>query len=187
MLKIKNKFSLDFHVGMIMIAVIPVKLSERLPMKHLLPFNGTTIIEQVYHNVSEVFETIVYSKIELPVPYVKDDSDNIMELVYKLRREYGSFALIGGDMVFFTKRDLELLKSSFSGHCVVPRGPDGSIEPMFSIYSGIGEKTKNLREALISPETVYIGKERFSTGCFFNVNTEEDYTEAQEILKKGNF
>ncbi len=167
-----------------MIAVIPVKLSQRLPRKHLLPFNGKTIIEEVYQKVSEVFETFVYSKIDLPVPFVRDDSENIMELVYRLRKRYGTFALIGGDMVFFTAEDLKLLESSFSGHPVVPRGKDGSVEPMFSIYTGKGEMTENLRGALISSETVYIDKHKFSKYCFFNVNTAEDYEEAQKILKK---
>lgn len=169
-----------------MIAIIPVKLSERLPKKHLLPFNGKTIIEIVYEKVSEVFDTIVYSKIELPVPYIRDTSENIMELVYRLKQEYGSFALIGGDMVFFTKEDLEMLKSNYSGHAVVPRGANGEIEPMFSIYSGKGPLTKNLREALISEETDYIEKERFSKNAFFNVNTEEDYLKAQKISEKEN-
>ncbi len=167
-----------------MIAIIPVKLSQRLPLKHLLQFNGRTIIEGVYDKVSEVFETLVYSKIELPVPYVRDDSENIMELVYRLRKKYGSFALIGGDMVFISKNDLHILKESFSGTSVVPIHKDGRIEPMFSIYAGQGNITRNLRDALISRETVFIQSERFSKYAFYNVNTEEDYEKAKEILKR---
>lgn len=167
-------------------AIIPVKLSQRLPGKHLLPFNGSTVIEEVYRKTSKVFDTFVYSKVDLPVPFVRDDSENIMELVYRLREEYGTFALIGGDMVFFTVDDLKLLESSFSGGPVVPRGEDGSIEPMFSIYTGKGVLTKNLRDALIHPDTVYVDKEKFSKLCFYNVNTNEEYDKAKKILKKEN-
>ena len=159
-----------------MLAIIPVKLSQRLPLKHLLPLGGTSIIELVYGKVSQVFETMVYSKIDLPIPYTKDSSGNIMELVYNLRKEYGTFALIGGDMVFFTRGDLELLRGSFNGSPVTPRNGDGSIEPMFSIYTGSNPSmTKNLREALLAPDTVFVDRERFSKNAFFNINTKEDY------------
>lgn len=162
-------------------AIIPAKLSERLPGKHLLPFKDSTVIEEVYRKASRVFETLVYSKVELPVPFIRDDSKNIMELVYGLRKKYGAFALVGGDMVFFTEDDLKLLKSSFSGKPVVPRGEDGSIEPMFSIYTGDGNLTRNLKEALLFPETVFIPKNRFSKYAFFNINTKQDYEEAKRI------
>lgn len=165
-------------------AIIPVKLSQRLPGKHLLPFGDSTVIEEVYRKTSGVFETLVYSKIELPVPYIKDDSENIMELVYRLRQEYQNFALIGGDMVFFTLDDLNLLKSSFSGSPVVPRGDDGSVEPMFSIYAGSGALTRNLREALLSPDTVFVQKERFSKNAFFNINTWGDYQVAKSMREE---
>ncbi len=168
-----------------MFAIIPVKLSQRLPLKHLLKLGNSSIIELVYSKVSEVFETMVYSKIDLPVPYAKDNSDNIMELVYNLRREYGDFALIGGDMAFFTRADLELLKCSFSGHPVTPRGEDGNIEPMFSIYSGANPvMTRNLREALLTPETVFIDRAKFSRNAFFNINTMEDYELAKAMLQR---
>ena len=168
-----------------MLAIIPVKLSERLPGKHLMRLGDLSIIELVYKKVSEVFETVVYSKIDLPVPYIKDESENIMELVYSLRLKYGTFALIGGDMVFFTKEDLRLLYSSFKNAPVTPRGEDGSIEPMFSIYSGEARRTKNLREALLTDKTVYLDKSKFSSYAFFNINTIEDYRFAESLLKSG--
>lgn len=167
-----------------MLAIIPVKMSERLPGKHLLPFNGKTIIEEVYSKVSKVFETLVYSKVDIPIPHVSDQSENIMDLVYTLKNEYGPFALIGGDMIFFTIEDLGQLKNSFTGSPVVPRGMNGEIEPLFSIYAGSGSKTRNLRDALNFKDTVYIDKAKFSKYCFFNVNTSEDYKQALEILKK---
>lgn len=179
-----NKFTHPIYCLPAMLAIIPVKLSQRLPLKHLLPLGDSSIIERVYGKVSEVFETIIYSKIGLPVPYKRDDSENIMDLVYKLRMEYGTFALVGGDMVFFTREDLQLLLTSYNGGPVTPRGDDGNIEPMFSIYSGTPSRTVNLREALITPQTVFVQKNRFSSNAFFNINTREDYELAKSMLGK---
>ncbi len=168
-----------------MIAVIPVKLSVRLPGKHLMKIGDKTIIEQVYEKVSKVFETYIYSKIELPLPFVHDDSENIMELVYRLKKKYGTFALIGGDMLFFTEKDLETLRDSFQGGPVVPGDGIDDYEPMFSIYSGNPETTKNLREALIDTSTTYIPKSKFSKYAFFNINTDEDYRKAISLYSEN--
>ena len=164
-----------------MIAIIPVKLSERLPGKHLMKIGEKAIIEHVYEKVSRVFETYVYSKVDLPIPFVRDDSENIMELVYSLRKKYGSFALIGGDMIFFTEDDMRRLKGAFKGAPVVPSDSGGDYEPMFSIYAGDPEPTRNLREALITGKTVYIPKKEFSKFAFFNINTKEDYEKASAL------
>ena len=170
-----------------MIAIIPVKLSERLPGKHLMKIGGKAIIEHVYDKVSRVFETYIYSKVELPLPFIRDDSPNIMGLIYKLRKIYGSFALIGGDMLFFTVEDLNTLKAAYNGNPVVPSDGEGDYEPMFSIYAGAPEPTKNLREALVSENTVYIPRKSFSEYAFFNINTKGDFDQAEKIyglLKK---
>lgn len=164
-----------------MIAIIPVKLSERLPGKHLMEIGGKAIIEHVYEKVSRVFETYIYSKVDLPLPYIRDNSENIMELVFSLRKKYGSFALIGGDMLFFTEHDLAVLKSAFNGYPVVPGNGEHDCEPMFSIYAGDPVPTRNLREALAGKNTVYIPREIFSKYAFFNINTREDYEKASNL------
>lgn len=170
-----------------MIAIIPVKLSERLPGKHLLKIGDKTIIEQVYHKVSSVFDTHVYSKVPLPVPYVKDNSENIMDLVYSLRLKYGTFALIGGDMAFFTEADLKVLLDGYKSGPVVPSDGKGDYEPMFSIYAGTPSRTSNLRGALITENTVFLPRSLFSRHAFFNINTRKDYEEALKIFEKlGN-
>lgn len=161
-----------------MIAIIPVKLSERLPGKHLMKIGGKAIIEHVVQKVSKVFETYIYSRTELPVPYIKDESANIMELVFGLRQKYGTFALIGGDMLFFTEKDLKILKNAHNGSPVVPSDGNGDYEPMFSIYTGTPHPTRNLRDALITESTVYIARDKFSKYAFFNINTKEDYEKA---------
>lgn len=167
-----------------MIAIIPVKLSERLPGKHMMKIGEKAIIEHVYEKVSQVFETYIYSKVELPIPFIRDDSANIMELVYTLRNKYGTFAMIGGDMVFFTEEDLIKLKKAYNGNPVVPSNGKGDYEPMFSIYAGTPVRTKNLREALITENTVYIPRREFSRNAFFNINTREDYENAISIHEK---
>lgn len=170
-----------------MLAIIPVKMSDRLPGKHLLPFNGRTIIEEVVDKVSTVFETLVYSRIDIPISHIRDSSENIMELVFILKHEYGDFALVGGDMVFFKFEDLQLLKSHFKGSPVVPADSEGNLEPMFSIYSGEPRKTNNLREALKYPQTVYVPREKFSEDAFFNINTKKDYDLALIKLNEKNY
>lgn len=167
-------------------AIIPVKLSERLPYKHLLKLGNKSIIETVYEKVSRVFDTTVYSRIDLPVPYIQDESENIMQLVFNLQKSVGTFALIGGDMPFFTSEDLELLRKSFVGHSVVPADEKGNPEPMFSIYSGKPALAPNLRQALIDENTTFISTALFSEFAFFNINTEEDYEQARKIWSKNN-
>ena len=164
-----------------MIAVIPVKLSVRLPGKHFLKFGNETMIERIYRKVSSVTETVIYSKIDLPVPYVVDDSHDIMHLVNALKAKYNEFALIGGDMPFFTVDDLRKLLSGYNGTPVTPVDSDGNIEPLFSIYRGGTVKAKNLREALVTSDTKFIPKEQFSSMAFFNVNTVEEYVSALRI------
>lgn len=164
-----------------MIAIIPVKLSERLPGKHLMKIGGKAIIEHVYEKVSGVFETYIYSKVDLPLPFIADNSNNIMGLVSTLRDKYGSFALIGGDMLFFSIEDLKTLKAAYIGNPVVPSDGEGDYEPMFSIYSGESKPTKNLREALITENTVHIPRKNFSKYAFFNINTKSDFDQAVKI------
>ena len=177
--------TLGFSIALwIMIAIIPVKLSERLPGKHLMKIGDKAIIEHVFEKVSKVFETYIYSKVELPLPFIHDDSSNILDLVYSLRTKYGSFALIGGDMIFFTVEDLTTLLKSFKWGPVVPSDGDGDYEPMFSIYAGKPEPTRNLREALISKNTVYISRSKFSGLAFFNINTKDDFEKALIIFEK---
>lgn len=172
-----------------MIAIIPVKLSERLPGKHLLNVDGKAIIEHVLEKVSGVFETYIYSKMDIPLPHIHDDSANIMDLVYRLRKKYGTFALIGGDMLFFTREDLLTLRNAYSGYPVVPSDGEGDYEPMFSIYAGDPRPTRNLREALITENTTYIPRSSFSRYAFFNINTKTDYDYALGLygeLKEKN-
>lgn len=173
-----------------MIAIIPVKLSVRLPGKHLMKIGEKTIIEHVYQKVSKVFETYIYSKIDLPLPFIHDKSENIMDLVFNLKKRYGTFAMIGGDMVFFNENDLKILKESYRGGPVVPGDGYEDYEPMFSIYSGEPKLTRNLREALTGETTVYIPKSKFSKYAFYNINTSEDYRNAISIydeLKNNDF
>ncbi len=176
--------TLDFSkILRAMIAIIPVKLSERLPGKHLMKIGGKAIIEHVHDKVSKVFETFIYSKVELPLPFISDNSPNIMSLIYNLSKNYGSFALIGGDMPFFTVEDLNTLKAAYNGHPVVPSDGEGDYEPMFSIYAGEPEPTKNLREALLTDNTVYIPRKSFSQNAFFNINTKGDFDQAVKIYE----
>lgn len=167
-----------------MIAVIPVKLSVRLPGKHFLKFGNETMIERIYRKVSSVTETVVYSKIDLPVPYMIDDSQDIMHLVIDLKAKYEGFVLIGGDMPFFTEDDVRKLLSSYNGTPVTPIDSDGNIEPLFSIYRGGLLKAKNMREALLTSDTKFIPKEQFSSLAFFNVNTFDEYLLALRILEE---
>ena len=167
-----------------MIAVIPVKLSVRLPGKHFLKFGNETMIERIYRKVSSVTETVVYSKIDLPVPYMIDDSQDIMHLVIDLKAKYEGFVLIGGDMPFFTEDDVRKLLSSYNGTPVTTIDSDGNIEPLFSIYRGGLLKAKNMREALLTSDTKFIPKEQFSSLAFFNVNTFDEYLLALRILEE---
>ncbi len=163
-------------------AIIPVKMSERLPGKHLLKIGSTTMLESVVKRVSTVMDVQVYSKIRIPFPYVPDNSSNIMELVSGLTEKYGAFMLVGGDMPFFTSLDLEKMLENYKGKAVVPRHPDGRIEPMFTIYAGRLQPQRNLIAMIEAMKPVYIDASEFSKYAFFNVNTQEDYRNAIEIM-----
>ena len=166
-----------------MIAIVPVKLSERLPGKHLLKIGGTTMLESITQTIGAVMDVVVYSKISVPVPYLQDSSSNIMELVSELSEKYGSFMLVGGDMPFFTVSDLKKMLDSFQGRAIVPRHHDGQIEPLFAIYSGKLKPEHSLMGMIARMNPVYIDTSEFSPYAFFNINTEKDYHEALEIMK----
>ena len=166
-----------------MIGIVPVKLSERLPGKHLLKLGGTTVLESIIGRIGAVMEVVVYSKISVPVPYLQDSSSNIMELVSDLSEKYGAFMLVGGDMPFFTVSDVKKMLDNFHGRAVVPRHHDGRIEPLFAIYSGKLKPEDSLTGMIARMNPVYIDASKFSQYAFFNINTEADYREALEILK----
>ena len=130
------------------IGIVPVKLSERLPGKHLLKIGGTTVLESIIGRIGAVMEVVVYSKISVPVPYLQDSSSNIMELVSDLSEKYGAFMLVGGDMPFFTVSDVKKMLDNFHGRAVVPRHHDGRIEPLFAIYNILSKKAPTFREEM---------------------------------------
>lgn len=162
--------------------IVPVKLSERLPGKHLLRFGGRTLLETVVDKLSMCCPVRVYSKIPLPIPYVKDASENIMHLLSLLSGEYGEFLLVAGDMPFFTENDIRLLISKSAGKTTVPRHANGQLEPLFAKYSGRLEPGRNLESMIHSADAEYIDAQLFSPLAFFNVNTMDDYLRAIELL-----
>lgn len=166
------------------IAIVPVKLSQRLPGKHMLKIGGITLLESVVKRISMVMEVEVYSKIDISFPHLPDSSSNIMELVSGLSERYGTFMLVGGDMPFFTVSDVRKMLDGFRSRAVVPRHPDGRIEPLFSIYSGKVRPENSLMAMIARMNPVYIESSEFSRYAFFNINTEVDYEEALEIMKK---
>ncbi len=163
-------------------AIIPVKMSRRLPGKHLLKIGSKTLIETVIDKVSPVCKVEVYSRIDLPVPYVRDNSENIMQLLSTLSRLYDTFIMVGGDMPFFTVDDIRLLISSFKGTTTVPRHSNGRLEPLFAIYSGILDPGRNLESMILSSGASFIDAGSFSKLAFFNINTMDDYRKAIGLL-----
>ncbi|MCL5881634.1 MAG: hypothetical protein M1592_03510 [Candidatus Thermoplasmatota archaeon] len=166
------------------IAIVPVKLSQRLPGKHMLKIGGTSILESVVKRISTVMEVEVYSKIDISFPHLPDSSSNIMELVSGLSERYGTFMLVGGDMPFFTVSDVRKMLDGFHGRSIVPRHHDGKIEPLFAIYSGKLKPEHSLIVMIARMNPVYIDASKFSKYAFFNINTEVDYEQALEIMKK---
>ncbi len=169
-----------------MIGIIPVKKPARLENKHLLKLGNYSILKIIYDEVSSVMETVIYSKIDLSLPYVPDRSDNIIDLVLNLSAKYHEFFLIGGDMPFFTIDDLQLMMGKFSGKILVPIHSDHSFEPLFCIYSGDLKKGKSLREVILQADYIGLRDSLFSKYAFFNVNTEEDYQRAISIYDSLN-
>ena len=167
----------------IVIGIVPVKLSERLPGKHLLKIGEITILESVIRRIRTVMDVEVYSKISIPVPYLQDNSSNIMELVSELSGKYDAFFLAGGDMPFFTVSDVKTMLDRFHGRAIVPRHQDGQIEPLFAIYSGSLKPENNLVAMIARMNPVYIETSEFSRYAFFNINTESDYRNALEIAR----
>ena len=166
-----------------MIAYIPVKASERLPGKHLMKICGRPMLDIVREKLSEIGEVVILSKIDLPFPHERDNSENIMHLVHGLSLKNDSFMLIAGDMPFFTLRDLNVLLSHFSGESIMPVHKDGKMEPLFAIYSGPLEIGSNLRVMLRKSGFMAIDAGLFSKNAFFNVNTRTDLSKANEICK----
>ena len=169
-----------------MIGIIPVKKPARLNDKHFLKLGDYSILKIIYDKVSSVMDAVIYSKIELSLPYVPDESDNIIDLVLKLSKKYNEFFLIGGDMPFFTTDDLKLMIKNFSGNIVVPVHSDHSFEPLFCIYSGNLKSGKSLKEVILKADYFGLSDNLFSKYAFFNVNTEDDYQRAISIYASLN-
>ncbi len=164
-----------------MIGIIPVKEPVRLPHKHLLELNGLSLLEIVYSRLSSVMSTVIYSKIDIPLPYTKDISDNIVELVLHLSSIYDSFFMVGGDMPLFTVADIKTMIQYFNGITLVPVHADHNIEPLFCIYSGTLHSGKSLKEVIYESRHDEISSNLFSEFAFFNINTPEDYEKAKSI------
>lgn len=171
-------------------AVVPVKLSTRLPGKHFLKLGSKPILEIIVEKLKTVAEVSIYSKVHLDFPHELELSPDIMHLVSLLSQKFNAFILVAGDMPFFTVEDLEILIRSFSGRTVVPRDSDGSLQPLFAIYSGKMSPGRNLAEMISSANHQYIDSSIFSKYAFFNVNTHEDYIKAiriwDELHQQGN-
>ncbi|MEM3675740.1 MAG: hypothetical protein QXV22_01640 [Thermoplasmataceae archaeon] len=143
---------------------------------------GKGLLSIVLEKVARVFDPVIYSKVDLPFDYIIDTSENIVQLVSRLSRIYSDgFALIGGDMPFFTVDDLNILLSSFKGITVVPRHMDGAMEPLFAIYHGKLAASSSLIQSIENSPYHGIPAEKFSKYAFFNVNTEDDLELANEI------
>lgn len=157
-------------------------MSQRLPGKHLLKIGSKTLIETVTERLSSLCNVEVYSRIDLPVPHVKDSSENIMQLLSSLSKLYGKFILVGGDMPLFEVEDILTLISNFKGVTTVPRHLNGQLEPLFAIYSGTLEPGRNLESMILSAGARFIDAGLFSPLAFFNINTMDDYKKALRII-----
>ncbi|MCL4480280.1 MAG: hypothetical protein M1113_02190 [Candidatus Thermoplasmatota archaeon] len=98
--------------------VIPVKYSERLPYKHFLTLGGKSLLEIARDKAMEFGNCTIYSRIDLPFPFVPDTGANIIDLMNRLTSGIeGSFLLLGPDMPFIKKSDIDaLVKISEGAH-----------------------------------------------------------------------
>ncbi|WP_162509599.1 hypothetical protein [Thermogymnomonas acidicola] len=165
-----------------MIAVIPVKWSSRLPGKHMLPLRGRPIVEIVYRKVSDLMDCVVLSKYEVSVPYEKDRSENILDLVSRLMEEYSDgFMLIGGgDMPFFLREDIATILRAGQAQGASPTTPVGP-EPMFTLYRPCALKVRRLSDYIVGCRYRQVSASSLSPLALFNVNTPEDYLRARAI------
>jgi molybdopterin-guanine dinucleotide biosynthesis protein A len=104
------------------------------------------------------------------------------------------------DLPFASSKVVEALFHLAEGRdAAVPRWPDGRIEPLYAVYRR-DPSLKALRSALDAgglrmvellnrlPDVVYVPVAAFKDVdpkllCFFNVNTREDYEEAQRLAR----
>jgi len=166
------------------ISYIPVKASVRLPGKHVMELCGKPMIEIIISKLIQLGDVIVKSRIDLPMPYEKDDSASIMHLVSDLSRKNQPFMLVAGDMPFFTIEDAKYLVSKFTGKTTVPVHEDGKMEPLFAIYSGRIEPGKSIHSMISGTGFDAVDAGGFSEFAFFNVNSESEYARAVEICKQ---
>ncbi len=162
--------------------IIPVKMSERLPFKHFLTLGGETLLNIAIGKASKFGEPQVLSRIPVPVPFIKDESRNIVELMNTLTGEGRPFLILAPDMPFITESDISLLLKESSGETLVPVSREGIMEPLFAYYAGRMHFEGNLFSALKNSGIRTIEKERFSDLAFYNVNTPEDYSEAVRLF-----
>ena len=164
--------------------VIPVKYSERLPYKHFLTLGGRSLLEIALDKSLRLGKCSIYSKIELPVPFELDTSENIIDLMNNLTSEIeGSFLVLGPDMPFIKESDIELLVQMSKGKPIIPVHQDGQYEPMFAIYEHGMKFERSLFESFRINKVRTVPTSRFSSRAFFNINTPEDYLMALRIYR----
>lgn len=164
--------------------VIPVKYSERLPYKHFLKLGGKSLLEIARDKALEFGNCTIYSRIDLPIPFLPDTGESIIHLMNRLTTEIvGSFLILGPDMPFIKKSDIDTLVKMSEGRSIIPVHKDGQYEPMFAIYEHGMKFDKSLFESFRLNNVRTVSTDRFSSGAFFNINTPEDYLMALRIYR----
>ena len=112
------------------IAIIPARYaSTRFPGKPLADLCGKTVIERVYHSVSEAFDEVCVATDDMRIANVvasfggnvamtrsdhKSGTDRICEAYHNIGSDADVIVNVQGDEPFVTREQLELVKSCFS-------------------------------------------------------------------------
>lgn len=178
-------------------AVIFVKMSERLPGKHMLDICGKPMIKRINDILVESgqFEdVIVYSKypsLEVRgIEIVKDQSiDSILDSIIEAITEFREFLAVAGDIPLLDNQIILKVLNNYRGHPIAPVSYDGNIEPLFAIYNDsmlekIKEYSKNNKKIFPFLERNFglIRLDQKESEKLLNINTKKDYETARKLL-----
>ncbi len=175
-----------------------------VPQKGLLPCRGGTMIESIIARLSTLFDDFILAVNDeepyrmLRYPLVKDEYPSLGPLgaIYSgLARVQRTSFFCGCDMPFISRPLVRAMRENVDGHDVVIPCYLGNPEPLHAFYGpvclpymerqiALGDLRivsffPSVRVKFINVEEGDLKKERH---MFFNINTEEDYQRALQLM-----
>ncbi|MGC8663180.1 MAG: molybdenum cofactor guanylyltransferase [Thermoplasmata archaeon] len=178
------------------IALIPVGESRRLPKKHFLKLGEKQVLEIIVDKLlnSKLFDEVaLYSttpiKIENTLLLIDENKEGPLKALIKALNIFDkNIFLLAGDMPFFEVEQIRKMLVYPEKLSIIPKWNSGYIEPLHALYSVSStayEIKKSFHEFIDQIPKLFLRAEDFPSYEFFNMNTFQEYEMAKKIYEKN--